>query len=542
MEPGGSCPRTAPSGCRRRCTADGCRIAGARGGAAGLRARPRRLLRRAQGGRGHQSRRAGRGLGAARMGGAGRAVVGAGGLHSRAVLAGLGRPAGCEQHGHQQHDRGQRAEHQRLPQQHRAERRGGGARKPLRPRAHHVSARRTGGRDEPPADAHGAPDCHDAGELRAHGEPRRPATGGECPAAGGGDTPAARPVRGGPRRSAERRAGRGAHARAAPRLRTATARERPDSYSSSLWPEHGRAPHRGSRPTAVAAGGTQESTIAAPAAAGAAEGDLGADRTPAVTRSCGSATASGASSRGPRGHCPSTGHTPAVTKRRGNAAAAGPSSRGARGYGSGACHTPAVTRSGGSATASRPSSRGGPVVGWVPLGWGEPVVPWWGREGVIHEPSWRGWGGPRVVNNTVINNTTVVNVQNINVYRNSSVQNAVVVVHENHFGHGPITSARAAQVDVTSLRPTHSAPQMAATPASFVPTASRGVRPPEGSVQRPVVATRLPHARSEAAPGGARNVGPAGVPTPAPRLVSVPPRPESGPIPTRPAFGQSTVE
>src|SRR6266849_4847090 len=52
--------------------------AGARGGAAGLCARPRRLLRRAQGGRGHQYRRAGRGLGAARMGGAGRAVVGGG--------------------------------------------------------------------------------------------------------------------------------------------------------------------------------------------------------------------------------------------------------------------------------------------------------------------------------------------------------------------------------------------------------------------------------------------------------------------------------
>jgi hypothetical protein len=187
-------------------------------------------------------------------------------------------------------------------------------------------------------------------------------------------------------------------------------------------------------------------------------------------------------------------------------------------------------------------SIGGPVVGWVALGWGEPVVPWWGREGFIHEPSWRGWGGPRVVNNTVINNTTVVNVQNINVYRNSSVQNAVVAVPENHFGHGPITSARAAQVDVTSLRPTHTAPQIAPTPASFVPTASRGVRPPEGSVERPVVATRPPHAGAEAAAGGARNVGPAGVPTPAPRLVSVPSQRESSPVPPRPAFGQSTVE
>ena len=185
---------------------------------------------------------------------------------------------------------------------------------------------------------------------------------------------------------------------------------------------------------------------------------------------------------------------------------------------------------------------GGPVVGWVALGWGEPVVPWWGREGFIREPSWRGWGGPRVVNNTVINNTTVVNVQNINVYRNSNVRNAVVVVHEDHFGRGPITSARVAQADLTSLRPTHTAPQIATTPASFVPTASRGVRPPEGSVQRPVVATRPPHTGSEAAAGGERKVGPAGVPMPAPRLVSVPPRRESSPVPARPAFGQSTVE
>ncbi len=187
-------------------------------------------------------------------------------------------------------------------------------------------------------------------------------------------------------------------------------------------------------------------------------------------------------------------------------------------------------------------SVGGPVVGWVALGWGEPVVPWWGRKGVVHEPSWRGWGGPRVVNNTVINNTTVVNVQNINVYRNTTVQNAVVAVHENRFGHGPIPAARDAQVDVAGLQPTHTAPQVATTPASFVPTTSRGVRPPEGSVQRPVVATRAPHAASEAAGGRERNVGPTGVPTPAPRLVSVPPQRESSPVPTRPAFGQSTVE
>jgi len=187
-------------------------------------------------------------------------------------------------------------------------------------------------------------------------------------------------------------------------------------------------------------------------------------------------------------------------------------------------------------------SVGGPLVGWVALGWGEPVVPWWGRPGFIHEPSWRGWGGPRVVNNVVVTNTTVVNVQNINVYRNAGVRNAVVVVNENRFGRGPITSAREARVDEKTLQLTHDAPQIAARPASFVPTVSRGVRPPEASLKRSVVATRPPHAAQESGPGGERKIGPTGVPAPAPRLVSVPPPRESTPVPARPPFGQSSVE
>ncbi len=185
---------------------------------------------------------------------------------------------------------------------------------------------------------------------------------------------------------------------------------------------------------------------------------------------------------------------------------------------------------------------GGPLVSWVALGWGEPVVPWWGRAGFIHEPSWRGWGGPRVVNNTVINNTTVVNVQNINVYRNASVQNAVVAVNENQFGRGPITSARETRVDAKSLQLTHTAPQVAATPASFVPTASRGIRPPEESLKRSVVATRPPHSLPVPPGGGERTMGPAGVPTPASRIVSAPSQREAVQVPARPPVGQSGVE
>jgi hypothetical protein len=186
---------------------------------------------------------------------------------------------------------------------------------------------------------------------------------------------------------------------------------------------------------------------------------------------------------------------------------------------------------------------GGPVLGWVALGWGEPLVPWWGRPGFAHVPTWGGWGGPRVVNNVVINNTTVVNVQNINVYNNTRVQNAVVVVNENRFGRGPITGARVTQVDVKSLQPTHAGPQVTATAASFVPTATRGVRPPEESLKRAVVATRPPQAGLlESAGGGERKAGPPGTPTPAPRIVSAPPRHEGDAAPARPPLGESKLE
>ena len=177
------------------------------------------------------------------------------------------------------------------------------------------------------------------------------------------------------------------------------------------------------------------------------------------------------------------------------------------------------------------------------LGWGEPLVPWWGRTGFAHVPTWGGWGGPRVVNNVVINNTTVVNVQNINVYRNTTVRNAVVVVNENRFGRGPITTARVTQVDVKSLQPTHTGPQVTATAASFVPTASRGVRPPEASLKRAVVATRPPQAGlPESAAGVERKAGPPGTPTPAPRIVSAPPRHDADEVPARPPLGQSRIE
>jgi hypothetical protein len=185
---------------------------------------------------------------------------------------------------------------------------------------------------------------------------------------------------------------------------------------------------------------------------------------------------------------------------------------------------------------------GGPVVGWVALCWGEPLVPWWGPAGFIHRPWWGGWHGPRVVNDVVISNTSVVTVQSISLYRNAGVRSGVVVVSEGRFGHGPITSWRVTRVNAQDLQPIHTAPRLAATPGSFVPTATRGVRPPEQALRRPVVATRPPHHREGSASGAERSGGPPSFHSPAPHLVSRPPQEESAPAPPRAPFGQSTVE
>ena len=185
----------------------------------------------------------------------------------------------------------------------------------------------------------------------------------------------------------------------------------------------------------------------------------------------------------------------------------------------------------------------GPVVGWVSLGWGEPCVPWWGPPSFRHRPWWGGWGGPRVVNNVVINRTTIVNVEEINVYRNLGARNAVVVVKENHFGRGPITSARVTHVDARNLKPIHTEPRVTATPESFSPREKRGIAPPRKVLDRPVVATRPPQVRAESGPERERKAEAARVPAPAPRIVSAPPRErETATVPKRPPYGESKIE
>lgn len=149
-------------------------------------------------------------------------------------------------------------------------------------------------------------------------------------------------------------------------------------------------------------------------------------------------------------------------------------------------------------------------VGWVPLGWGEPLVPWWGPER-FHRPWWGGWGGPRVRN-----------VERTGSYRNIGVHNAFVVVHENRFGRIPIRSARVSGIDPRGFRPMHSVPIVSRSQAVVTPVERRGVKPPDAIIERSVVSRRIPYRRMEATSPGQPFLGPTGRALPAPRIVNAP--------------------
>jgi len=134
---------------------------------------------------------------------------------------------------------------------------------------------------------------------------------------------------------------------------------------------------------------------------------------------------------------------------------------------------------------------GVPFVSWVALGWGEPLIPWWGPVGFFGTCWWGGWGGPRVVNNVVIHRHTYVNVRNVTAFHNQTVRGGVVAVDRDHFGRGHVERGRLARADLGRLDPIRGRPGVKPTPASLVPERGRGIRPPAVNA-RPVVATRPP--------------------------------------------------
>jgi hypothetical protein len=183
---------------------------------------------------------------------------------------------------------------------------------------------------------------------------------------------------------------------------------------------------------------------------------------------------------------------------------------------------------------------GGPVVGWVALGWGEPVVPWWGRPGFVRRPWWGGWGGPRVVNNVVIERHTVVDVKTI-VYHNTRVPNALVAVGDKHFGAGRIRGTQFTPREPRELEPIHETHPIRPGPASLAAVTGKAIRPPKEVASRPVVTTRPPR---EVALPRERETPTAKPPlaAPAPRVVTPPKRPDATVALPRPAFGEKGPE
>jgi hypothetical protein len=152
-------------------------------------------------------------------------------------------------------------------------------------------------------------------------------------------------------------------------------------------------------------------------------------------------------------------------------------------------YAPALVGFFGGGGVSFSLSFGPPHLGWVALGWGEPLIPWWGPVGCRGVPRWGGWRGPRIVNNVVVTNTTVINVREINIYQNAQVQSAIVAVDRKHFGRRPVAEARVAVGRAEKLAPIHDL-EVKPDRRSFAAAAGDARRPPQEALRRPVVATR----------------------------------------------------
>ncbi len=103
---------------------------------------------------------------------------------------------------------------------------------------------------------------------------------------------------------------------------------------------------------------------------------------------------------------------------------------------------------------------GVPFVSWVALGWGEPVIPWWGGVGYYGVPCWYGWGGPYVVNNVVINTPgNPPPAERVNLYRNAAVPGGLIGVPKHQFHGVPVQQARLAALSNSDVKPLPSAPR-----------------------------------------------------------------------------------
>jgi hypothetical protein len=131
-----------------------------------------------------------------------------------------------------------------------------------------------------------------------------------------------------------------------------------------------------------------------------------------------------------------------------------------------------------------------PFVSWCALGFGEPVIPWWGGSRFAGRPYWGGWGGPRYVNDVVVNDMTTIDARNISRFRNMNVRNAMVGIDRGQFGRGRGQHMRPEMQE--RFQPVRGELGVSPVAASLVPNERRGRRPPQELRMRQVVATRAP--------------------------------------------------
>jgi hypothetical protein len=153
----------------------------------------------------------------------------------------------------------------------------------------------------------------------------------------------------------------------------------------------------------------------------------------------------------------------------------------------------------------------GPAIGWVALGWGEPLRPWWGRPGYIGVPHWHGWAGPRVAPTAP--------------HQHLKTPRPLPAMSAKQFGHGPARPLRFSPRDGKGIERIGEAPPVRPSAASFAAGRGPAVRPPQQVAQRPVLGTRPPREAS--------------LPF---RPVEPPRRPAADAPAPRPAFGEKGPE
>lgn len=134
-------------------------------------------------------------------------------------------------------------------------------------------------------------------------------------------------------------------------------------------------------------------------------------------------------------------------------------------------------------------SLGLPGLWWVPLSWGEPLLPWWEHDDGRWHLRWDGWGGPRIINDEEVKQTTNIKVRDIR-FRNTDVPGAVLSTPATKFGRERFKATTETRYRHEDFVPLQKELPIKPSSASLFGGAPKGIRPSRDLVIRPVVSTR----------------------------------------------------